>query len=406
MLTDRQIQAALKSTKPEVVLNDGAGGRGTGSLKLVIRGGRATWFAFWKQNGQRQKKQLGRYPDLGLKEARDRYSIDIRSRLVDGKNPRVVTTKTDKPTVERMFQAYVDSLREAGKVSADEIQRALLTGKYAAADGLGRTRNASDVEPAEVRDYLAKAYDRGSKVSADRTRTYMVAAYNWALQSTHDYTAKNAQDWGIKSNPVAAVKKDATASKAGERNLSAGELKKLWHGVDHGGFYKETAALLKLVICCGQRVQETLRVEGHEIDFDSNVWNMPAAKTKGKKQPHTIPLPALAVDIFRDLVAVHGDGHLFPARQGSSKKLIAVASLSHAVMRWCDEHQFKKFTPRDLRRTWKSRTADAGIDRFVRDLIQQHAKGDTGSKFYDRADYLPLMREAMNQWNEWLIKTL
>ncbi|WNL50865.1 integrase [Xanthomonas phage Murka] len=55
-----------------------------------------------------------------------------------------------------------------------------------------------------------------------------------------------------------------------------------------------------------------------------------------------------------------------------------------------------------MRRTWKSRTHDAGISRETRDLIQQHAKNDTGSKSYDRADYLPQMREAMSKWADWL----
>ena len=49
---------------------------------------------------------------------------------------------------------------------------------------------------------------------------------------------------------------------------------------------------------------------------------------------------------------------------------------------------------------------DAGIDRFTRDLIQQHAKNDTGSKNYDRADYLPQMQEAMGKWSAWLTAVL
>lgn len=44
----------------------------------------------------------------------------------------------------------------------------------------------------------------------------------------------------------------------------------------------------------------------------------------------------------------------------------------------------------------------AGIDRFIRDVIQQHTNQDTGSKSYDRADYLPQMREAMYKWEKWL----
>lgn len=405
MLTDRQIQAALKSTRPEVILNDGSGGRGTGSLRLVVRNGKASWFAFWKQDGRRQKKQLGKYPDLGLREARDRYSVEIRSTLQDGKNPKAVVVKTDKPTVEALFAAYVASLRNDGKVSAGEIERALLKGKFNAADALGRRREANTIDPADVSAYLAKAYNRGSRVSADRTRTYMSAAFNWAVKSTHDYTAENRQDWRVKINPVSLVKKDTRASQPRERNLSAAEIKQVWHGIEASGMSLETKCAIQLVLCCGQRVLETLRLEGREIDFTEKVWNMPAAKTKGRKYPHALPLPDLAIDVLRKLVAVHGDGLLFPAK-GGSQSTLGIASLGRAVARWCAANEIEPFQPRDLRRTWKSRTGDAGIDRFYRDLIQQHAKGDTGSKFYDRAKYMPQLRDAMKTWNDWLIKAL
>ena len=77
--------------------------------------------------------------------------------------------------------------------------------------------------------------------------------------------------------------------------------------------------------------------------------------------------------------------------------------MNQAIGRWIeDEKKVAHFTTRDLRRTWKSRAHDAGVDRFTRDLIQQHAKHDTGSTHYDWADYLPQMKEAMQRWNTWL----
>ncbi len=60
------------------------------------------------------------------------------------------------------------------------------------------------------------------------------------------------------------------------------------------------------------------------------------------------------------------------------------------------------FQDRDLRRTWKSRAGDAGIPRDMRDMLQQHFKGDTGSKFYDRYDYAKEKHEAMSAWESWL----
>jgi integrase len=403
MLTDRQIQAAIKTAAP-IELNDGAGGRGTGSLRLRIRptagGVSATWFGFWKSDGRKQTKSLGRYPDLGLRDARDKFAAEVRAALQKGRNPRAVVAVADKPTVESLFKGYVAALRESGKVSADEVERALLTASGAAVKALGSARIASDVEPGDVSAYLAKIYRRGSKVAADRTRAYITAAFNWAIKSTHDYRDENRRDWGIQTNPAAMVKRDAQANKVRDRNLSIDELRVLWSALDRQGFSADTAAAIRLLILCGQRVRETLRIDGAEIDLVGRVWNMPAAKSKIRRA-HAIPLPDQALPVLADLIARHGDGQLFPAQKGQGDHL-SDRAINRSLARWCIKNKIARFQTRDLRRTWKSRAGDAGIDRFTRDLIQQHEKTDTGSKHYDRADYFPQMRAAMDRWQEWL----
>ena len=130
---------------------------------------------------------------------------------------------------------------------------------------------------------------------------------------------------------------------------------------------------------------------------------MPAHKTKGRKRPHLVPLPRQAIEILGALKGRHGDGPLFPARGGAAGELIGLASVSRCAARL---ECCQPFQPRDLRRTWKSRAHDAGVDRFTRDLIQQHAGSDTGSKHYDRADYLPQMRDGMAKWEAWLAGVL
>jgi integrase len=403
MLTDRQIQAAIK-TGAAIELNDGAGGRGTGSLRLRIKptaaGVSATWFGFWKTDGRKQTKALGRYPDLTLRDARDKFAVEVRSVLQKGKNPRTTVTVAKKPTVQALFEGYLAGLRESGRVSVDQVERALLTGSDAVVKALGSARIASDVDPADVSAYLAKVYRRGSRVAADRTRAYIAAAFNWAIKSTHDYRAENRRDWGIKQNPAAMVKRDSEANQPRERNLSAEELRQLWQSLDGDGFAPDTAAAIRLLILCGQRVRETLRIESHEIDLVGKVWNMPAAKSKIRRQ-HAIPLPDQAVPVLSDLITRHGNGQLLPARAGKGAHL-SDAAINRSLARWCQRSGVARFQARDLRRTWKSRAGDAGVDRFTRDLIQQHQKADSGSKHYDRHDYFPQMRAAMDRWSEWL----
>lgn len=397
LLTKSQIDRALREATSETTLNDHAAGRG--SLRLRIRPGKAgvsaVWLGFWKSAGRRASKQLGRYPDMSLADARQRFASEVRTVLQAGRNPRVAVATAERPTVQALFTAYLAALRLRGARRAEEIERTLMTGKYAAADALGRDRLAGDVMPEDVSAFLAEGFARGARRQTDICRTYMAAAFNWGIRSTHDYRAKERRDWGIRANPVSMVPRDAEANKTRDRNLSAVEIRAVWHAAP--GL---TGDVLRLVLATGQRVIEVVRVDGSEIDLAAGLWRMPAHKTKGRKRAHVIPLPRQAVEIFASLKAIHGDGPLFPARAGAAGELIGLASISRAASRL---NVCEPFQPRDLRRTWKTRAHDAGIDRFTRDLIQQHAQnGDTGSRHYDRSDYGPQMRAATDKWGEWL----
>jgi len=298
-------------------------------------------------------------------------------------------------------------MKALGRESAREVERQLLKADDNAADALGRHRLASAIEPGDVVGYLAKFHSRGHRGAADKARSYIQSAYNWALKAANDYTVENRQDWGVRMNPVATVARDKGATGTRTRNLSADELRVLWHAVTPGqnGFTLETSACIQLMIATGQRLQEVLRLDGCEVDLDAEVWRMPTEKTKLRRRPHAVPLPALVVPILRKLVDAHGTGPLFPAgigRKGSAR--MHYSAVSQAIERWLAKPEVtaEHFQTRDLRRTWKSRTGEIGISKEMRDLIQQHAKNDTGSKHYDIADYLPQMREAMNRWNAWL----
>lgn len=402
MLTERQIQAAMRAVTGETVLNDGAAGRGSGSLRLRIRAGakgpNATWQAVWWNAGKQTSKALGRYPDLSLADARRKYETEVRDVLTAGRDPNAVVAMAESPTIEKLFQAYIQYLRDKETATTHTSEHLLLTGKYNAADLLGRNTIASTIEPAEIANVLAKGVKRGARRTTDMQRTAMMAAFNWAMKSTHDYTQENRMDWGLKYNPVAAVPRDQAANRTLDRNLSAEEMKHVWDNAP-----EQSGDVMRLVMCTGQRVIEVMRIAGADVDLKARLWTMPARKTKGRKHTHMVPLTTQAVEILTTLIDLYGDGYLFPARAGAKGDIIGIPSVSRGASRM---EGIKPFTPRDLRRTWKSRAGDAGIDRFTRDLIQQHAQTDTGSKHYDRYDYLPQMRDAMAKWEAWLADAL
>ena len=344
-----------------------------------------------------RKLTICRCTDMPPEKARELARKEF-AKIAEGMDPtaerKPAVAEANNKTVERMFEGYVASLRAKSKVSVGEVERALLRSAKNAADALGRNTPAADVTPTDIVNYVSKFFHDGRRGAADKHRGYISAAYNWAMKSANDYTVPvdKRTDFGLVRNPAADVAKDHGAGKTRDRNLSAPELRALWLATAHDqiGFFPETAACIRMLICCGQRVRETLRIEGKEIDLENALWRMPPEKSKtGKKtgKGHVIPLPRQAVEELARLIEFHGDGPLFPARGGAKGELLHDLSVMQAIRRWTarDDVSVEPFQTRDLRRTWKSRAHDAGVDRFTRDLIQQHAKNDTGSKHYDMA---------------------
>ena len=366
--------------------------------------GRKTYVARYRTKaGVQRKSVLARCSDVPPDKARE-LARKLFAQVAEGLDPvaeRKPAPKERGKTVGEMFQAYADSMKEKGRASATEVERALLKAENNAADALGRDKPASAITSADVVAYVAGIYQAGHRGAADKHRSYIASAYAWAIKSANDYTVTHRQDWGLKGNPAADVPKDSGAVKQRDRNLSAAELKRLWQDtrIDSPGFAPETAACIRVLIACGQRVQETLRMDGCEVDLQALEWRIPAEKTKGRKHPHTVPLPRQIVPDLQLLINLHGSGPLFAGRDGQP---MDHPTIMQAIERWYTRTGVAPLQTRDLRRTWKSRSHDAGIDRFTRDLIQQHAKSDTGSKNDDRAEYLPQMREAMKKWGDWI----
>jgi hypothetical protein len=240
VLTKTQIDAAIRDCQGETVLNDGNRNKGEGSLRLRIRrtsaGVNAIWFAHWKKAGERGKKQLGRYPDMTLADARTKFGDDIRPLVKSSSKPKAaIEFIGEVPTVENLFKKYVAHLKARDAGSAGHVENVLLTGKFNAADQLGRSKLAGDVTPSDIRVPLTAAAKRGALRTADIQRTYMSSAFGWAMKSTNDYTQDVTYDWGILVNPVMAVPKDKRASKERSRNLSPEEMAAVWESLTDEG---------------------------------------------------------------------------------------------------------------------------------------------------------------------------
>lgn len=396
MLSKKELENEIKATEKARVLTVHTDGYGEGALMMRIIPGKrrksTRWIASLMRGGKQERETIGLYPDLSPAEA----LAALRELVVESK--KASSGAAAGGSVMLLFTSYLKNLESRDARSVPEVRRLLVTGGNAAAEALGPDREASEVTPGDVALFLQSINDEGKRRSADAMRTAISAAFNWAINSKYDYRDPNARDWGLEKNPVSVVKKDRGATVARNRNLTAAEMLRVYcHVTDEAGI-----DVLRLVMLTGQRVLETLRIECKDIDFEERIWRMPAEKTKGGFKAHDVPLCDRAVELLRGLCDRRGgEGYLFPARRITKDGLPHLSTDSvQKVARSITS--VAPFQPRDLRRTWKSRAGDAGIDRDIRDRLQQHLITDTGTKFYDHYDYLAEKREAVRKWGLWL----
>src|SRR5579859_1166293 len=367
------------------------------------------WYALYYRNGKRRLTKIGSYPTLSLADARTRFREEYVPSIIAGAEPknRFARAQHQKGTpdvsVRGLFEAYVDHLKEARKVAAYQVERILLKREDNAATALGADRPAKSIEPETIVSYLANIHMRRGVGMAHNIRAYISSAYSFGIKSAHDYTRQGGiGKWDIKVNPVAAIPTDPTALRVGERFLTIIEFRLFWEWLAHNYLRSSMAPALHLMMATGQRVQEILCLTSRHYDARERLffWD----KTKNGL-PHSLPLPKVAAHILDEL-PLNEFGLYFPHRTSRERHVLHTGPNKLCTL-YARETCATSFTPRDLRRTWKTLAGRAGVSKELRDRLQNHLKAsDVSARHYDRYDYLPERRAAMDRWESFLERIL
>lgn len=405
MLNAKTIDAKIKTATKAEILIDGSGERGAGRLAIRIRptaqATRADWLAIWWTAGRRKTATIGRYPDLSLSAARDLFRQDWRGAIIAGQDPRHARRRSaEAGTVADLIDGYLADLRDRGRRTTGEAARILSH----AADAIGRDMRAADVTVAAIRAHLAAIHGRGAAVAADRARATLHAAFSWGLRHDGDYTRPAGRRFDLTVNPVAGIRRDASAARTRDRVLDADELRDLMLAIGaRNGFDWRTAAAVEIVLNTGCRVQEALRAEIDDFDLAAKAWTIPASKSKtgrARVVPMTDALVARVIEIRRMV----GKGHIF-LNDRQPGQIMPHQSVNRALARWTASRGSLPMQARDLRRSWATWAAEIGISKDARKAIMGHADGgDVHARHYDRADMLAITRPAIEAWGRYLAR--
>lgn len=386
---------SIEAIKPEANRREIPDPSLAGLYLIVQPSGTKSWALRYRYAGKPKKLTLGRWPVLGLADARAAASEAIE-KVELGIDPGVAKRKAKAERIEVQ-------LSERDKLKT-------LVGEYAKRH-LARLKSGDDVRAQFDRhilppwgdhdiheitrrdaiDLLDGIADSGRIATANRVRVYLSHFFGWCV--SRDILA---------ISPVHGVK-PVGKEVSRERVLTDGEIKLFWRACDDLGF--PWGPLGKTLLLTGQRLRETAGMRDAEISSD--VWQMAPERTKNGRA-HTVHLSEAVSEVLAGVERVKGKpGYLFTTtgetplsgfykgRNHIAERMAELASddADEAV-------EIPHWTFHDLRRTAATGMARLGIPVRVTEAVLNHVSGTAAGivSVYQRHDYADEKRAALDAW--------
>lgn len=391
-LTDTKVRTAKPSEKP-YKLQDGQG------LFLDVRpSGAKIWrYRYWLTPEKDGLFTIGDYPGVSLSEARKSREW-AREQVKLGLNPTIVKQAEKARRIDEAAETFESVALEWIEHNRDHWSKRYCDQAegYMKADVFPHigTLPIRSVEAAHLLPILKRVEKRGAESIAKLIRQWSGQIFRYAVASGRaGGDPSTALKGALKRRPV---RHNPPLSKANIPVL----LKKL---DDYGG-YITTRIAVKVMLHTWTRTQELRLGEWEEFDLDGAEWRIPAERMKMAKhmlpgEVHIVPLSRQVVASLRELHTITGGRkYLFPNLRSPDACMTGTT-----INRVLERLGFAgEFSGHGFRSTASTFLHELGYDEKVIDRQLAHAERNKTKAAYNHAEYLPLRREMMQAWSDWI----
>ena len=386
-LTDTSIRNTKPTDKP-VKKSDGGG------LFLQFNpNGSRLWRLAYRFSGKQKLLSMGIYPDVSLKQARDRRD-EARRLLAEGIDPSVHRQTTKAMDVSRTEDSFEAVAREWfakfsptwAETHASKIIRRLEVDVFPWLGG----RSVKEITSSELLTVLRRIEERGAVDTAHRAKQNCGQVFRYAVATGRAEGDPSVALRGALPPPKEGHFPSITDPKA---------IGELLRAIDaYSGSYVSRAAL-RLAPLVFVRPGELRRAEWCEIDLATATWTIPGERMKAREK-HVVPLSVQAMKILMEIQPVSGHGrYVFPGARSNDRPmsentvLAALRRMGYEVGMMTG-HGFRSLASTTLNEMgWNS------------DLIEKqlaHRERNTIRAAYNYAEYLPERRKMMQHWSDYL----
>jgi integrase len=332
----------------------------TPGLALTMGLHTATWYYFQRIDLKPTRMTLGRWPDVGIKEARAK-AAEVHESIVAGKHPKAQQARqraADREARARDHGRIVRHVAEAW--SAQHMPQVAGSTRADYSRELGafvEVFGDSDIGTIK-RGAILRHLDRRKASSPSGT------AANRAAVVIRQLFAFARDRYDLESNPVADVRNPTRQTKR-SRTLDRAEIRVLWRACELAGYPYGHA--IRLALCTGQRIGEVSGIRRSDIDSSGDYWKQIENKSSQR------------IDLF---LASH------------SKAVLAGCPNLGKRAPYFSASTDKEGEPRPLR-----------TDVWNNARVLNHAIGGLRA-VYDHADYRPHVADALQRWDQELAAIL
>jgi integrase len=387
-LSDTAIRKIKPRLKP-VKLFDGRG------LFLLITPAGGKWWRFRFRFDNREKLlSLGVYPDVGLKEARNRRDA-ARKLLAEGIDPGTDRKAQKAMRQDRVANSFEVVAREwyekfSPKWVNHHGQRVIRRFERDIFPWIG-SKPIADVTASELLAVVRRIEGRDALETAHRALGNCSQVFRYAIATgrcTHNLAGDLRGALPPTNGEHFAAVTEPTQAAALLRALDG---------------YKGTftvACALRLAPYVFVRPGELRKAEWADIDLDAAEWRYRVTKTN---TAHIVPLAAQAVAILRELHSLTGTGcYVFPGARSSKRPMSDNAILAAMRRMGIGKDEMSGHGFRAMARTIMDEVLGVRPDFIEHQLA--HAVKDPNGRAYNRTTHLSERREMMQHWADYLDK--
>lgn len=365
-------------------------------LWLTPAGGKL-WRWGYRFEGKEKLMSFGGYPDVSLAQARKLHAAarELWASGIDPMAQRKADKMAERIASENSF-ANVAALWlkhwSVGKSSRHVLQ----VTRRMDADILPRlgTRPLAEIKAPEVVEMVKAIQKRGAADIAKR-----------ALETTGQIFGYGIAHGYAEYNPAKQFKPSVilqTVPKTNYARIDAKELSTLLKRIEIYQGTPVTRLAMKLLAMTFVRTSELIEAKWSEFDLEAKRWDIPAERMK-MRTPHIVPLSKQTLEVLAMLRELNGRSELlFPGDRNAKKPMS-----NNTILKALERMGYKgRMTGHGFRGLASTILHEQGYPHEHIELQLAHAPRNAVSAAYNHALYLEARMKMMQDWSDYLEKTL